>query len=138
MRGILLCKVRPLFRQIIDGKDRRNRAGRHACATVNTLNGIDEELIRLGVAVFVLLGVDAIDGTGVHAGGVLGADTGFCNHVCHQVFSKITAGSLALDRENSTEHLTLSESLSCAFCHVESHSQLALIPLNQDYFCPFS
>jgi hypothetical protein len=27
--------------------------------------------------------VDAIDWTGVHTGGVLGADTGFCNDVCH-------------------------------------------------------
>jgi hypothetical protein len=27
--------------------------------------------------------VDAIDGTGVHTGGVLRADTGFCNDVCH-------------------------------------------------------
>jgi hypothetical protein len=35
------------------------------------------------VAGFVLFGVDAIDRTSVHTGGVLGADTGFCNDVCH-------------------------------------------------------
>src|SRR6516225_11101236 len=35
------------------------------------------------MASFVLLGVNAIDGTSVYAGGVLGADTGFSDHVCH-------------------------------------------------------
>jgi hypothetical protein len=31
--------------------------------------------------------VDAIDRTSVHTGGVLGADTGFCDNVCHLVIS---------------------------------------------------
>jgi hypothetical protein len=35
------------------------------------------------VAVLILLGVDAIDRTGVYAGAVFGADTRFCNDVCH-------------------------------------------------------
>jgi hypothetical protein len=35
----------------------------------------------------VLLGVDAIDWTGVHTGGVLGADTGFCDYIGHSDFS---------------------------------------------------
>jgi hypothetical protein len=73
----------PLFRQVILGKDSRNRARRNACAAIDALDRIDKQLVRLGVTVFVLLGVDAIDGTGVHTGGVLGADTGFCNDVCH-------------------------------------------------------
>jgi len=43
------------------GRMRRNRCTRR----------INEQLIDFGVAVFVLLGVDAIDWTGVHTGGVL-------------------------------------------------------------------
>jgi len=85
--GVLLREVRPLLRQIVLGKNGRNGAGRHARAAIDALNWIDEQLIGLAVTAFVFFGVDAIDGTGVHAGGVLGADTGFCNHVCHFEYS---------------------------------------------------
>jgi hypothetical protein len=37
--------------------------------------------------------VDAIDRTGVHTGGVLGADTGFCNDVCISDLSRGTESS---------------------------------------------
>src|SRR5580704_13678108 len=79
--GVLLRKVSPLLGQVILGKDGGNRARRHASAAVNALDRIDEQLLRIGETVFVLLGVNAIDRTGVHTGGVLGADTGFCNDV---------------------------------------------------------
>jgi hypothetical protein len=75
--------VGPLFRQVVERKDRGDRARWNACAAIDALHRIDEQLLGVAVVAFVLFGVDAIDGTGVHAGGVLGADTGFCNHVCH-------------------------------------------------------
>jgi hypothetical protein len=68
-------------------EDCRNRAGRHARVAVDALDRIDKQLIGLGEAGFVLLGVDAIDRTSVYAGGVLGADTGFSNDVCHRAIS---------------------------------------------------
>src|SRR5579863_991608 len=80
---VLFSVAGPLFRQVIEGKDRRDGAGRHAGAAIDALDRINEELIGRAVVAFVFLRVDAIDRTGVHAGGVLGADTGFCNHVCH-------------------------------------------------------
>jgi hypothetical protein len=85
VRRVLLSEVGPLLRQIVRGKDCRNRAGRNTSAAVDALDRIDEELIGRGESVFVLLGVDAIDRTRVYAGGVLGADTRFCNHVSHLV-----------------------------------------------------
>src|SRR5580658_3148026 len=81
--GVLLGKAGPLFRQVVLREDGRNRARRNACAAVDALDRINEQLNRLAVTVLVLLGVDAIDRTGVHTGGVLGADTGFCNDVGH-------------------------------------------------------
>jgi hypothetical protein len=73
----------PLLRQVVGGKDCRDGAGRDASAAVDALDRIDEELFFLGVAVLVLLGVDAIDRTGVYTSGVLGADTRFCNDISH-------------------------------------------------------
>ena len=83
VRGVFLGKVSPLFRKIVEREDGRYRAGRNAGAAVDALDWVDEELVRLGEAVFVLFGVDAIDRTCVYTGGVLGADTGFCNDVGH-------------------------------------------------------
>ena len=84
---VLLGEVSPLLGQVVLREDGRNGASRQACAAVDALSGIDEELVRLGVARLVLFGVDTIDWTSVHTGGVLGADTGFCNHVCHLNFA---------------------------------------------------
>src|SRR5579862_466938 len=83
VRGVLLCEVRPLLRQVIESEDRRNRAGRNAGAAVNALDRVNEQLIGLAMAALVFLGVNAIDWTGVHTGGVLGADTGFCDYISH-------------------------------------------------------
>src|ERR1039458_6644355 len=83
VRGVLLGKVGPLLRQIVLRKDGRHRTCRHACSAVDALDRVNEQLIRFGKTGFIFLGVDAIDGTGVYTGGVLGADTGFCNDVCH-------------------------------------------------------
>src|ERR1035438_5255366 len=83
VRRVLLGKAGPLLRQVVLRKDGRDRAGRDACAAIDALDRINEQLVDLGVSGFVLLGVDAIDRTGVHTGGVLSADTGFCNDVGH-------------------------------------------------------
>ena len=83
VRGVLLREVGPFLGQVVGGKDGRNRAGRNAGAAVDALDRIDEELLGVTVVGFVLLGVDAIDRTGVYASGVLGADTRFCNDISH-------------------------------------------------------
>jgi hypothetical protein len=64
-------------------EDCRNGARWNASAAVNALDGIDKQLLGGAVIGLVLLGVDAIDWTGVHTGGVLGADTGFCDYISH-------------------------------------------------------
>ena len=56
MGGVFLGKMGPLLRQVIQCEDGRNRAGRHACAAVDALDGIDEELIGLGVPSSSFLG----------------------------------------------------------------------------------
>jgi hypothetical protein len=83
VRGVLLSEVSPLLGYIILSEDRGNRAGGNACATVDALDRINEELIGCSVAVLVFLGVDAIDWTSVYAGGVLSADTGFSDYIGH-------------------------------------------------------
>src|SRR6185437_5704142 len=117
MRGVLLREVRPLLRQVVCRKDGRNRARRNAGAAVDALNGIDEELLGLAESVFVLLGVDAIHGTRIYAGGVLGADTGFCNHICHLDLSPEMG---TFDAENSIRPLCPGQPLNWPFCHAGS------------------
>ena len=73
----------PLLRQIVEGKNRRNRANRNTRAAVDALNRIDIQHLFLGECFFVLLRVYAIHRTCVHARRILCADTGFCNHICH-------------------------------------------------------
>lgn len=76
-------KAAPLFRQIIQRENRRNRANRHTRSAIDALHRIDIDHVVLGEAGFVFLGVDAIDRASVHTGAVLRADTRFCNDVCH-------------------------------------------------------
>jgi hypothetical protein len=69
--------VTPLLRNGVLGEDCTNRAGRFARATVDTLVGVDKVLIvRVGC-------VDAVDGTDIHAGRVLGIDAWLANDVGH-------------------------------------------------------
>jgi len=66
----------PLFGKIIQRKNRGDRADGHACTAIDTLDRIDVELrdffeARSAVVVgCVLLGVDAIYGAGIDAGGI--------------------------------------------------------------------
>src|ERR1035441_388618 len=92
--GVLLGEVSPLLGQVILRKDRGNRAGRYACTAVDALDWIDEQLVRLAEAGFVFFGVNAIDRAGVYTGGVFGADTGFCNDVCHRDLSEEKVSTL--------------------------------------------
>ena len=73
----------PLLRQIVEGKNRRNRANRNTRAAVDALNRIDIQHLFLGECFLVLLRVYAIHRTRIHARRILCADTGFCNHICH-------------------------------------------------------
>jgi len=79
----------PFFRQVVSGKDGRNRANRNTCAAINALDGIDEELLLIGVRSLVLLGVDTVYRARIHAGCVLRADTGFSNYICHDSFLRL-------------------------------------------------
>ena len=75
----------PLLGQVVQREDRGHRADRHAGAAIDAFHRVNIELgnaIECRPAVVirrVLLGVDAIYGTGVDAGGVFGSDAGFGN-----------------------------------------------------------
>ena len=83
---VQLRVVLPLFGQVIQRKNRGDRADRHAGATIDALDGIDVELryvikVRTGVVVRrVLLRVDAVNGAGIDAGGVFCSDARFGNN----------------------------------------------------------
>ncbi len=87
---VYLREVLPLVGQVIQRENRGDRADRHAGATVYALDGIDVELrdlIERGTAVVigrVLLGMDAIDGAGIDASGVLHPDAGLGDNVRHR------------------------------------------------------
>src|SRR6266704_5939738 len=80
----------PLLRQVVQGEDRGDRADRYAGAAIDAFHGINVELrnaVERWPSVVVgriLLGVDAIYGTGVDAGGVFGTDAGFGNDKGHR------------------------------------------------------
>src|SRR5208337_2230141 len=75
----------PLFRQIVEREDGRNRAHRHAGAAVDAFYGIDIQHLLGRELVGVLLGMNAIHGTGVNTGGGFGSDTGLGNYVGHRI-----------------------------------------------------
>jgi hypothetical protein len=68
--------VLPFLRQVVQGKNRGHRADRYAGATIDAFHRVNVELwnvVECWATVVigrVLLGVDAIYGTGVNAGGV--------------------------------------------------------------------
>lgn len=81
--GVLRLVFLPFFRQIVGSKDCRHRTHRNAGAAVNTLDGIDEQLVSIGKLFRILLRMNAIHWARVHTRGVLGANARFCNYVCH-------------------------------------------------------
>src|SRR5437879_2981433 len=72
-----LDELCPLRGHLVLREDRVHRAGVHAGAAVDALVRIDE------VHVGVVVGVDAVDGADLHAGGVLHPDAGLGDDVCH-------------------------------------------------------
>src|SRR5580704_18716983 len=79
----------PLLGQVIHCKNRRDGADGNAGAAIDAFHWINVELgnfVECGPPVVigrVLLGVYAIHGTGIDAGGVLCPDAGFGNDICH-------------------------------------------------------
>jgi hypothetical protein len=88
--GIARCKIRPFFRQIIEREYCGNRTDRNAGATIDAFDGIDiQHFFRLKfVAIF--LRVNAVDGTGINASGVFGANARFSNNVSHDTLWDFT------------------------------------------------
>jgi len=80
----------PLLGKVVQGENRGYRADWDTGATIDAFHRINVELgnvveRRTTVVISrVLLGVDAIYGTGVDAGGVFGSDAGFGDNVGHR------------------------------------------------------
>jgi hypothetical protein len=80
----------PLFRQVVQYENRGYRADWNTGATIDAFHRINVELgntVECGttvVVVRVLLGVDAVYGTGVNAGCVFRSDAGFGNDIGHR------------------------------------------------------
>ena len=81
--GIHCCEVLPLFRQVVFGEDGLNRTRGLTSAAVDTFIGMNVEHLRCLEVSFVFSGMNAINGADVHTCGVLGTNTGFCDHVGH-------------------------------------------------------
>src|SRR5947207_14962467 len=76
-------EVSPLFGKVVEREDRGDRANRYARPAVDALDRVDvQHLLRFVLGV-ILLGVDAVHRTGVHARRVLRSDARFCYDVCH-------------------------------------------------------
>jgi len=82
---ISLGEALPLLRQIIQRKNSRDWAHWDTGSAVDTLDRINVEHLLGGVRLFILLRVNAIYGTGVHACCVFCPNAGFCDYVCHKV-----------------------------------------------------
>src|SRR6478672_10609363 len=81
---VLLRVFFPFFRQIIQRENGRHRTHRHARATIDALDRVNEQHLGTFKLRFVLLGMDAIHRACIHAGRVLGPDARLCNHICHK------------------------------------------------------
>src|SRR6266446_8526429 len=106
----------PLFRQIVEREDGRDRAHGHAGAAVDALHGIDIQHLLGCELVGVLLGMNAIHRTGVNTGGVFGSDAGLGNYVGHKIScSSLTEGSANLISLARTPLSVQSPALSSSF-----------------------
>src|SRR5262252_2862918 len=77
--GVLLGIGLPFFRQVVESKNGRDWADRHASAAINTLHRVDIQHLRTSKLRFVLLGMNAIHRAGVYTRRVLGPDARLCN-----------------------------------------------------------
>src|SRR6185437_9370389 len=81
--GILGRVVGPLLGQVVRGKNRRNRAHWNAGTAIDTLHGIDKQLLAALEVSLVFLGMNAVHRARVNTGSVFGSNTGFSNYVSH-------------------------------------------------------
>src|ERR1700722_697316 len=86
----------PLFRQVIEGEDGRDRANRNTGPTVDALYRIDIEQFRSRVGGFVFLRMNAIHRARVHTSGIFGVDARFSNYVGHKGCPTPESSSLPL------------------------------------------
>ena len=99
----------PFLGKVVQHKNRGYRADWDAGATIDAFHRINIELgnvvERRTTVVLrrVLLGVDAIYGTGVDAGGVFGSDAGFGNNVGHRPPPPITIYGMPSGRKIQAE-----------------------------------
>src|SRR5438128_4531114 len=82
---IALGVALPLFRKIVERENRRYRAYGDACAAVNTLDRVNVEHFFASMLRIFLLRMYAIDGAGVHACAVFGADARLCDYIGHEL-----------------------------------------------------
>src|SRR5580704_12861515 len=73
----------PLLRTVFERENCGNRANRHTSTAVDTLRGIDEELLHAFMLGLILARVDAVDRADVNARSVFCADAGLGSHICH-------------------------------------------------------
>lgn len=67
--------------EFVEHKNRISGANRDAGAAIDAIVGLDVELRRFGETSLILLGVNAVNGAGLHAQFILGTSIG--NYVCH-------------------------------------------------------
>src|SRR4029453_12850704 len=82
---VLGDKTLPLVWRLVQREDSFNGTGRHAGAAIDTLVGVDEQLLGRGEGGFVLARVDAVHRADVDARCVLRPDAGFADYVGHAI-----------------------------------------------------
>src|SRR5438045_3831623 len=88
-RGVAL----PLLRQVIKRENRRYRTNGNACSAINAFDRIDVEHLFARKLRVILLRMDTINRSGIHAGVVFSADARFCYDISHKYDSpEINAG----------------------------------------------
>src|SRR5215469_7500718 len=87
--GVLLLETVPLLWKVIAREDGRHRTHRNTRTAVDTLHGIDEQLIRGVGARLVRLRMNAVHWAGIHTRPVLGSNARFRNHIRHNFYLPI-------------------------------------------------
>ena len=84
VRGVAAGVGEPLVGELVFGEHCVHRTAFDARVAVDALLGVDEELLGISEPGLVRCRVDAVDGTDLDAGCVLGADARLCDHVRHR------------------------------------------------------
>jgi hypothetical protein len=94
---IHLHEAGPFIGKVLFGEDGADGAFVHTQAAIDACVGIDVQLIGAIEFRFILGGMNAVNGTNVDAGRVLGGDAWFGNDVCHVV--EIASGNTDEQRD---------------------------------------